>query len=121
MSNLADKLNFEAIERGDERRRRPTHPGEVLREEFLKCFDITQTELAEHIGCDNKTINRLVNEHTGITPKMAQKLASAFNTTPDFWLNLQRAVNLFEVRQEDQDLPGPIISSEQDQRRPCVR
>ncbi|NGX49473.1 MAG: putative HTH-type transcriptional regulator YbaQ [Candidatus Anoxychlamydiales bacterium] len=77
-------------------KRKPTSPGEILFEEFLLPLEITQKELAAHIGCDYKVINRLVNEKTRITPDMALKLAFSFETTPDFWLNAQIAVDLWK-------------------------
>lgn len=79
-------------------KRKPTFPGEILNEEFLKPLGITQKELSEHLGCDYKVINRIVNERTSITPEIAIKLALAFNTTPDFWLNAQMAVDLWSLR-----------------------
>lgn len=79
-------------------RRKPTSPGEILNEEFLKPLGLTQKDLAVHLDCDYKVINRIVNEHTSVTPEMATKLAAAFDTTPDFWLNAQMAVDLWELR-----------------------
>lgn len=65
------------------RRRKPTTPGEILQEEYLSPLKLTQKELADHIGCDVKVINRLVNGRTGITAPLALKLAAVFSTTPD--------------------------------------
>jgi len=79
-------------------RRKPTSPGEILVEEFLIPLKISQKELAEHLRCDYKVINRIVNEQASVTPEMATKLAAAFNTTPDFWLNAQMAVDLWSLR-----------------------
>lgn len=79
-------------------KRKPTSPGEILNEEFLKPLGITQKQLAEHLGCDYKVINRIVNERASVTPEMAIKLAAAFNMTPDFWLNAQMAIDLWELR-----------------------
>jgi antitoxin HigA-1 len=78
--------------------RKPTSPGEILVEEFLIPLKISQKELAKHLNCDYKVINRIVNEQTSVTPEMAIKLAAAFNTTPDFWLNAQMAVDLWDLR-----------------------
>lgn len=88
--------------------RPPTTPGAVLRFEFLEPAGVTQTDLAHHIGCDIKTINRLVNGHTRVTPKLARLLSSALGTTDRFWLNLQNAVDLFEAEQEIGELPSRI-------------
>lgn len=79
-------------------KRKPTSPGEILVEEFLKPLGLSQRELAEHLCCDYKVINRIVNERASVTPEMAVKLASAFETTPDFWLNAQMAMDLWELK-----------------------
>jgi antitoxin HigA-1 len=78
--------------------RKPTSPGEILFEEFLVPLEITQKELAEHLECDYKVINRIVNEKTSVSPEIAIKLAAAFNTTPSFWLNAQMALDLWRLR-----------------------
>jgi addiction module HigA family antidote len=88
---------------------RPTHPGQILKKHFLEPAGLTQADLARHIGREFKTINRLVNEHTRLTPDLAQRLAAAFQTTPDFWMNLQKSVDLYDARQSASDLPGPIV------------
>src|ERR1700722_16326396 len=80
------------------RKRKPTSPGEILSEEFLKPLGITQKQLADHLGCDYKVVNRIVNEKAAVSPEMAIKLAGAFNTTPDFWLNAQMAMDLWALR-----------------------
>jgi len=90
-------------------KRKPTSPGEILREEFLLPLNITQKQLAGHIGCDLKVINRVVNQKAQLTPKIAMKLAAAFNTTPDFWLNAQRACDLYRASLEVKRLPEPLI------------
>lgn len=79
-------------------KRKPTSPGEILIEEFLKPLELSQKELAEHLNCDYKVINRIINKRASITPEMAIKLAAAFETTPDFWLNAQMAVDLWSLR-----------------------
>ena len=81
-------------------KRKPTSPGEILNEEFLKPLEITQKELAERLGCDYKVINRIVNEKSAVTPEMAIKLALVFNMSPDFWLNAQMAVDLWSLRMQ---------------------
>ena len=67
--------------------REPTSPGEILAEEFLQPLNITQRQLAEHLGCDVKVINRIVNGRTSISAELAIRLARALNTSPEFWLN----------------------------------
>lgn len=76
----------------------PTHPGEVLSEEFLKPLGVTQVALAEHLGVPVQRINELVRGKRGVTPETAWLLAGAFGTTPDFWINLQTAHDLAVTR-----------------------
>ncbi len=78
--------------------RKPTSPGAILFEEFLIPLGMTQKELADHLKCDYKVINRIVNEKANVTPEVAMKLAAAFNTTPSFWLNAQMALDLWKLR-----------------------
>jgi len=92
-------------------KREPTTPGEILQEEFLKPLEITQKQLADHIGCDVKVINRIVNGRTSITAEMAVKLASALNTTPEFWLNAQQAVDIYKAYNKVKKVPEPIIKA----------
>jgi addiction module HigA family antidote len=75
-------------------RRIPTHPGEILLEEFLSPMGQTQVALAEHLGVPVQRINELVRGKRGVTPETAWLLAQALNTTPEFWLNLQAAYDL---------------------------
>lgn len=89
--------------------RKPTSPGEILNEEFLVPMGLTQKELAEHIGCDIKVINRIINERTSVTAEMALKLSSAFKTTPDFWLNAQKAVDIYDASRTLTKLPTPLL------------
>lgn len=91
-----------------ERKRKPTSPGEILQEEFLKPMHITQKMLAEHLGCDIKVVNRIVNGKTSVTAEMALKLAATLQTTPDFWLNAQKAVDLHQAKAEIKKLPSPL-------------
>ncbi len=78
--------------------RGPTHPGEILREEFLAPFSQTQVALAEHLRVPVQRINELVRGKRGVTPGTAWLLAQALNTTPQFWLNLQAAYDLALTR-----------------------
>jgi addiction module HigA family antidote len=90
-------------------RRKPTSPGEILIEEFLIPLGISQKELAEHLRCDYKVINRIANEQASVTPEMATRLAAAFNTTPDFWLYRARLgfANLSRARQSPIEACAP--------------
>ena len=97
------------IEGNMKRKREPTTPGEILREEFLVPLGMTQKELADHIGCDVKVINRLVNGRTSVSADMALRLGATFRTSPEFWLNSQKAVDLFRAEVEVSDLPPPVL------------
>lgn len=83
--------------------RAPTAPGEVLREEFILPFKMTQGDFAQRIGVPTETVNRIVNGKRGISPEMALRLAAALGTTPQFWLNLQAACDLFDAREKSAD------------------
>lgn len=76
----------------------PTHPGEVLQEEFLDPLGVTQVALADHIGVSVQRVNELVRGKRGITPETAWLLAQAFGTTPEFWVNLQANYDLTSAR-----------------------
>ena len=91
------------------RKREPTTPGEILREEFLKPLGLTQRQLANHLGCEVKVINRIVNGRTSLTPEMALKLGAAFRTSPEFWLNAQKAVDLYHAAEALETLPEPLL------------
>ena len=90
------------------RNRKPTPVGEMLKEEFLSPLGLTQKEFAEHLGLEVKAINRLVNSKTSVNPTLALKIASALGTTPEFWMNLQIANDLWELRNSDIELPSLI-------------
>lgn len=91
------------------RQRKPTGPGEILREEFLNPLGLTQKHLANHLGCDVKVINRIVNGRTSASAEMALKLGAAFRTTPEFWLNAQKAVDLYQAARQLPNLPRPLL------------
>lgn len=76
--------------------RKPTHPGEVLREEFMPDFGLSASSLAERLGVSRQTENELVHERRAVGPDMALRLARLFGTTLQYWLNLQRNVDLWD-------------------------
>ncbi len=78
--------------------REPTHPGEMLREEFLVPMNITQRELADAIHVPYQRINELVNKKRGVTPSTALRLGKFFGVSPDFWLNLQIRWELYKAQ-----------------------
>ena len=90
------------------RTRKPTTPGEILRDEFLVPLGRTQKQLAEHIGCDLKVINRIINGRTSVSAEMALKLGATFGISPEFWLNAQKAVDLFAAAQKTKVLPRQL-------------
>lgn len=77
--------------------REPTHPGEILLEEFLNPLGITQSALARDLHTSFRAVNELVNGKRGITTEMALKLARYFGTIPQLWLNLQNSYDLYRV------------------------
>jgi addiction module HigA family antidote len=77
--------------------RRPIHPGEILREEFLPEYGLTVTSLAESLGVSRQSVNELLRERRAVSPEMALRLGKLFGTTPEFWLNLQRNVDLWDA------------------------
>jgi addiction module HigA family antidote len=78
--------------------REPTHPGEMLREEFLIPMNISQRELAKAIHVPYQRVNELINEKRGVTPSTALRLAKFFGMSPDFWLNLQIRCDLYKAQ-----------------------
>lgn len=80
--------------------RPPTHPGEMLREEFIKPLGITQKEFALNLGWTYAKLNEIVHAKRGITPETALTLADAFAMEAEFWLNLQRDWDLWHAKQK---------------------
>lgn len=78
--------------------RRPVSPGEVLREDFLDELDLTQEQLAEAIGVHRTTVNEILNGRRAITSEMALRLGHALSTTAEYWMNLQKAVDLYDAQ-----------------------
>ena len=76
----------------------PTHPGVILSQEFLAPLGMSQVALAAHLGVPVQRINELIRGKRGITPETAWLLSQAFNTTPEFWVNLQSAYDLARSR-----------------------
>lgn len=85
--------------------RPPTHPGEMLLEEFLRPLGVTQRELADAIQVPYQRVNEIVNQRRGVTSSTALRLARYLGTSVDFWLNLQQRWDLYRtLREEDQAL-----------------
>lgn len=99
-------------------KRKPTHPGNILREDYLIPLEISVTEMAMNLGISRKTLSKILNEKGSITPDMALRLARAFDTTPDLWLNLQKNFDLWNAEHASSDwksvrpLPSNILHPE---------
>jgi antitoxin HigA-1 len=83
--------------------REPTHPGEMLKEEFLIPMEISQRELANAIHVPYQRINEIINAKRGVTPSTALRLAKFFGTTPSFWMNLQLRWDLYRAQKSEAD------------------
>jgi antitoxin HigA-1 len=88
--------------------REPTHPGEMLLEEFLIPSGLTQRELADAIHVPYQRINEIVNARRGVTPHTALRLAKFFGMSPSFWMNLQLRWDLYHAQQEEKSALSTI-------------
>ena len=77
--------------------RRPTHPGNIIKEDYLLPLAITIKDMADTLGVSRKTLSKIINEKGAITPNMALRLSRALDTTPEFWLNLQKNYDLWHA------------------------
>ncbi len=80
-----------------ERKVHPTHPGVMLREHFLPEYGLTVSGFANALKVSRQTVNELLRERRAISPEMALRLSRLFGNSPEFWLNAQRAVDLWEA------------------------
>jgi addiction module HigA family antidote len=80
-----------------QRKVRPTHPGEMLREDFLPDYGLTVSSFAKALGVSRQTVHEVLRERRAVSPEMALRLSRLFGNTPEFWLNSQRAVDLWEA------------------------
>ena len=88
--------------------RRPVHPGEMLREDFLPDYGLTVSGLAEALGVSRQSINELLRERRALSPEMALRLSRLFGNSAEFWLNAQRAVDLWEANEAIGEKLGKI-------------
>jgi len=86
--------------------RRPTHPGAILREDVLPALGMTQIEFARRLGVSRLTVSELVHEKRALSPEMAARLARLLDTTPESWLGMQTALDLWEIGQDPVRLAG---------------
>lgn len=84
----------------DKRETRPTHPGAMLREDFLPDYGLTAGALAGTLRVSRQTINELLRERRAVSPGMALRLSRFFGNSPEFWLNAQRAVDLWQAEKD---------------------
>ena len=84
-------------------RRRPTHPGEMLREDFMPDYGLSVSALAEAAGVSRQSINELLRGRRAVTPGMALRFSRLFGNSAEFWLYAQRAVDLWDAEQEIKD------------------
>ncbi|HEY9153023.1 MAG TPA: HigA family addiction module antitoxin [Anaerolineales bacterium] len=84
--------------------RPPTHPGELLLEEFLNPISLTQRELADAIHVPYQRINDIVNGRRGITPRTALRLGKYFNMSADFWMNLQIRWDMYFAQKDEESI-----------------
>ena len=84
--------------------RKPTHPGEMLLEEFLEPMGLSQRELADAIAVPYQRVNEIVNGRRGVTPSTALRLSTYFGTSTDFWMNLQLRWDLYHAREAEADI-----------------
>lgn len=82
----------------------PPHPGEVLNELCLQPLGLSVTRAAKALGITRKTLSQLLNGHAGVSPIMALRLAMATDTTPESWLNMQTAHDLWQAKQKSKQL-----------------
>lgn len=80
-------------------RRRPTHPGALLREDVLPALDMTQGEFAKRLGVSRLSVSDLLLEKRALSPEMAARLGKLLDTSPESWLRMQQAVDLWEIQQ----------------------
>jgi antitoxin HigA-1 len=80
-------------------KRRPSHPGELLREDFIPDYKLSVSALAKALGVSRQSINELIRERRAVSPEMAIRLGRLFGNSAEFWMNAQRAVDLWEANQ----------------------
>jgi addiction module HigA family antidote len=78
-------------------KRKPLHPGEILREEFMPDYGLTVSGLADMLGVSRQSVNELIRERRNLSAEMAVRLAACFGNSPEQWLNIQRTLDLWEA------------------------
>jgi addiction module HigA family antidote len=85
-------------------KRKPTHPGEILKKDFMEPLELSQTQLAKELNTTFRTINEIVNEKRNLSPEMAVRLSKYFGTSEELWLNLQNQYDLYAVKTKKQGM-----------------
>lgn len=85
------------------RKAQPTHPGEMLREDFLPDYGLTVVSLAKALRVSRQTLHELLRERRAVSPDMALRLSRLFGNSPEFWLNAQQAVDLWQAAKSKKD------------------
>lgn len=90
------------------KKRKPTHPGAILREDILPSLGMSQTEFAERLGVSRRTVSQIVHEQRPLTPDMAIRLSHLLGTTPESWLNMQQALDVWELERLNESIYDQI-------------
>jgi addiction module HigA family antidote len=88
--------------------RRPTHPGAILREDTLPEINLSADELADALGISRQNLNEILNERAPVTADIAHRLGRAFGMSPDIWLRIQQAVDLYDTQKENESVYAQI-------------
>ncbi len=97
-----------ALKNTEARKISPTHPGEMLREDFMPDYGLTISSFAKKLGVSRQTINELLRERRAVSPAMALRLSRLFGNRPEFWLNAQLAVDLWKANKQYNKTLGRI-------------
>ncbi len=96
-------------------KRKPVHPGNLLKEEVLVPLGLTVTKAAEDLGISRKALSEFLNEHSSLSPELAVKIGRATGTSPESWLNMQTRLDLWKAEQKQHNVvPFPAISDTED-------
>ncbi|MCI5137149.1 MAG: addiction module antidote protein, HigA family [Candidatus Electrothrix sp. AR1] len=98
-------------------KRKPVHPGIIIKEDYLEPLSISIKDMASNLGVSRKTLSKIINTRGSVTPEMALRLSRAFDTTPDLWMNLQKKYDLWHAErasktwQAVKPLPSQLLHS----------
>ena len=95
-----------------DKKRRPSHPGAILRDDVLPAMGMTQTEFARRLGVSRLSVSEILHERRAVTPEMAMRLGRLLNTTPESWLEMQMQLDLWELGSEQIKSVKPLTKKE---------